>query len=259
MKAIIVAAGRGRRLGSETEDVPKCMVAVGGRPILHRQLDALAAAGVEDIVIVRGYLGDRITPPPGRRVRFVENPAWEANNILASLMHASGDMDDGFVFSYSDIVFGASAARALSRAGEDVALVIDRRWRGAYEGRTLHPVPEAELARVESAAAGPARVTRVGKRAVPVDDAAGEFIGLARFSPAGAQALRETWQRALAAGLEAPFGMSATLRQAYLTDALNQMAAAGIHLAPVFIDGAWREIDTEQDLERAHALVDSWT
>src|SRR5204863_336365 len=45
MKAIIVAAGRGRRLGVETDLIPKCMVKVGGRPILHWQLDALAAAG----------------------------------------------------------------------------------------------------------------------------------------------------------------------------------------------------------------------
>ena len=66
MKAIIVAAGRGRRLGTETDDIPKCMVKVGGRSILHWQLDALAAAGVDDVVIVRGYLGDRIAGPPAR-------------------------------------------------------------------------------------------------------------------------------------------------------------------------------------------------
>ena len=60
MKAIIVAAGRGRRLGPETAEIPKCMVRVAGRPILHRQLDALRAAGADDFVIVRGYLGERI-------------------------------------------------------------------------------------------------------------------------------------------------------------------------------------------------------
>ena len=78
MKAIIVAAGRGRRLGTETDDIPKCMVKVGGRAILHWQLDALAAAGVDDVVIVRGYLGDRIAGPtgPGPALRFIDNPEW---------------------------------------------------------------------------------------------------------------------------------------------------------------------------------------
>src|SRR5450755_4649176 len=191
MKAIIVAAGRGRRLGSETEEIPKCMVEVAGRAILHRQLDALAAAGVDDVVIVRGYRGDKIAPPAGGPpLRFVENPDWAENNILTSLLYAEREMKDGFLFSYSDIVFAPEHARRLAEAPGPVALVIDRRWRDAYEGRTLHPVSEAE-------------------------EAAGEFIGLARFSAEGAEALSEVWREARAVGRKAPFGAAATLDQAY--------------------------------------------
>jgi len=257
MKAIIVAAGRGSRLGPETAGIPKCMVAVGGRPILHRQLEALAAAGATDFVVVRGYLGDRIAAPAGFSLRFVENRAWESNNILASLLHAEAEMQGGFLFSYSDIVFAGDHARRVAAAPGAVALVIDRRWQDAYVGRVQHPVSEAELAKVEETADGP-RVVRVGKRVVAAGEAAGEFIGLARFAPEGAAALRRVWAGALGGGLDAPFGAAATLRQAYLSDALNQMAADGVPLVPVFVDGRWREIDTEEDLARAHALVDSW-
>jgi len=94
---------------------------------------------------------------------------------------------------------------------------------------------------------------------VPADEAVGEFTGLAKFSAAGAAALRDVWAQALAGGLEAPFGRAAHLRQAYLSDALNAMADGGTRLAPLFIDGRWREIDTEEDLSRAHAVVDSWS
>jgi choline kinase len=255
-KAIIVAAGRGRRLGNHTDAIPKCMVEVAGRPILHRQLDALGAAGVEDVVVVRGYRGQLIDGG-ARRLRFVENPEWERNNIYASLLHAAHEMDAGFYFSYSDIVFAPEAARALAAAAAEqecsAALVIDRLWREAYVGRTLHPVSEAELARVEGG-----RVTRVGKQAVTPEDAAGEFIGLAWFSPAGGRALRRVWEEALAAGgLEAPFGRAAALRNAYLSDGLNALAG-GHRLAPVFIDGRWREIDTGQDLAAAEQVVPTW-
>jgi choline kinase len=260
-KAIIVAAGRGKRLGNETDDIPKCMVKVAGRSILHWQLRALEAAGVDDVVIVRGYLGDCISAPE-HRLRFVENPEWARNNILASLLYAATEMPSGFFFSYSDIVFSPAVATQLrdetTATSPDVALVVDRRWEDAYVGRTLHPLPEAELARVEPTPAGPA-VTRVGKMAVPREDAAGEFIGLARFSPAGAAALREVWERALRdGGLEAPFGRAAALRNAYLTDALNAMTEAGLRLAPVFIDGTWREIDTQQDLASAERAAALW-
>jgi choline kinase len=257
-KAIIVAAGRGRRLGPETAEIPKCMVRVAGRSILHRQVDALRAAGADDFVIVRGYLGDRIDAPEARP-RFIENPKWAENNILASLMYAGAELGDGFLFSYSDIVFAKEHARRTAESPGAVALVIDRRWRDAYVGRELHPVSEAELARVEDTADGP-RVTRVGKTLVAAEDAAGEFIGLARFSPEGGAALAAVWRDALrdGSGLEAPFGAAATLRNAYLSDALNALAARGVPLVPVFIDGRWREIDTEEDLARAHDLVDTW-
>jgi L-glutamine-phosphate cytidylyltransferase len=255
-KAIIVAAGRGRRLGTETDEIPKGMVRVGGRPILHRQVDALRDAGATDFVIVRGYLGERISAPT-TSLRFVENRAWAENNILASLMHAEAELPSGFLFCYSDIVFAREHARRVAAAEGAVALVIDRRWRDAYVGRELHPVSEAELARVEQTPDGP-RVACVGKRLVTADEAAGEFIGLARFSPAGAAALAEVWHEAAARGLEAPFGAAATLRNAYLSDALNALVARGVPLVPVFIDGRWREIDTEEDLARAHALVDAW-
>jgi choline kinase len=259
MKAIIVAAGRGRRLGPETDAIPKCMVEVGGRPILHWQLDALAAAGVDEVVVVRGYLGDRIAAPAasGLDLRFVDNPDWADNNIFTSLFYAEREMGDGFVFSYSDIVFAPEHARRLVEAPGPIGLVIDRRWRDAYEGRTLHPVSEAELARVDAPAAG-GRVGRVGKRLVTADEAAGEFIGLARFSAEGAAALRDVWREARGRGLATPFGAAASLAQAYLTDGLNALIDRGVAHVPVFIDGRWREIDTEQDLARAETAVASW-
>jgi len=259
MKAIIVAAGRGRRLGQETDAIPKCMVRVAGKPILHRQLESLAAAGVDEVVIVRGYRGDRIAPPAGGPpVRFVENPAWAENNILTSLFYAEAEMRDGFVFSYSDIVFAPEHARGVVASPGPIALVVDRRWRDAYEGRTQHPVSEAELARVAEGAGGPI-VARVGKRLVAEADAAGEFTGLARFTAEGAAALVEVWDEALARGRTAPFGAAATLNNAYLSDGLNAVAERGVALRPVFMDGRWREIDTEEDLARAEASVASWT
>ncbi len=262
-RAIIVAAGRGRRLGTETDDIPKCMVPVAGQPILHWQLHALASAGISDVVVVGCYHADRIAPPAGSAVRFVENPEWPRNNILASLLYAEAEMADGFFFSYSDIVFAPAVARALAAAATgptaaDISLVVDRRWEDAYVGRTEHPLPEAELARVDDLPGGPA-VTRVGKQAVPREQAAGEFIGLAHFSRAGAAALRAEWARALAAGgLDVAYGRAPALRHAYLTDALNAIADGGRRMAPVLIDGEWREIDTGQDLASAERAAALW-
>src|SRR5205807_846773 len=101
-------------------------------------------------------------------LRFIENPEFATNNILASLLYAAAEMDDDFVFSYSDIVFHPDVVGALCATPGPLALVVDRKWADAYEGRTEHPVSEAELTRVEAG-----RVRRVGKRAVPIEQAAG--------------------------------------------------------------------------------------
>jgi choline kinase len=249
MRAIIVAAGMGRRLAPYTDDRPKCLVEVNGRSILERQLDAYRAAGVDDIRVVRGYLAERIALPG---LRYYENASYRTNNILASLFFAEEAMEGGFFFSYSDIVFRPEVVRALVAAPADYGLVIDRRWGDAYEGRDQHPVSEAELARVEGG-----RVLAVGKRRVARAEAYGEFIGLAKFSSSAAATLRREYrglERTL--GPAAPFGDAPRLEVAYLTDLLNHLLAAGEVMHSVDIDGGWREIDTTQDLERARSIVD---
>ena len=127
------------------------MVKVGGRSILHWQLDALAAAGVDDVVIVRGYLGDAIAGPAGAgALRFIDNPEWANNNILASLFFAAGR--DGRRVPVLVLGHRVRARHMPARSPPPAApRRADRRspLAGRLQGRTLHPVSEAELARVE--------------------------------------------------------------------------------------------------------------
>src|SRR5262249_19735800 len=99
MKAIIIGAGRGRRLQHLTREQPKCLVPIAGRPILSWILDALRAGGVDDIVYIGGYLMEEV-----RRAhpefRFIENRRWEENNILESRFCAESEMDGPFITSY---------------------------------------------------------------------------------------------------------------------------------------------------------------
>jgi choline kinase len=256
VKAIIVAAGMGRRLGPHTAEIPKCMVEVGGKSILQHQVDALRAAGVDEINVVRGYLGDRITIPG---LRFYENPEYRENNILASLFFAAPAMAGGFVFSYSDIIYDETVTRALMAAAGDYRLIIDRLWDRSYAGRQDHPVSEGELTLVEGG-----HVKRVGKGLVAPEVTVGEFIGLAYFSARAAARLRAEHETLRAAharvraerGVDPPFGTARSLRTAYLTDMLNHLIAEGEAMTPVTIDGHWREIDTVEDLERVRRALD---
>jgi choline kinase len=257
-KAIVIAAGQGRRLRPYTEHMPKCMVPVGDRPLLRHQLDAFRAHGIHEFVVIRGYLGhvleDRRPELGPGAVRFVDNPGYQHNNILQSLFCAEHELDGPVLVTYSDIIFTADVVAALLGDPGDIALVIDRDFAAIYEGRTEHPLDEAEVADLDAGG----RVRRVGKRALPPAEAFGEFIGLVKLSAAGTVTLRRAWAELAARYREqpdAPFQRAPRWQDAYLTDLLQHLIEAGQPLTPVAIRGQWREIDTVQDLERAQALV----
>lgn len=251
MKAIIVAAGMGRRLSPYTDDRPKTLVEINGRSILERQVDAYRAAGVGEINIVRGYMKEKIAHAVPD-ARFFDNDEFRSNNILSSLFYAEAAMDGGFLFSYSDIVFRPEVVRTVMETEGDYALVIDRRWHEAYVGRMNHPVEEGEVARVEHG-----RVTLVGKKTMPPEEATGEFIGLARFSARAVEQMRARFHERRQQLVGQPYGRAPKFEVAYLTDLLNDLIASGEVMRPAFIDGGWREIDTVEDLERAKGVV-SW-
>src|SRR6185369_11939850 len=136
MRPILIGAGRGSRLAHLTEEIPKTLVPVMGRPMLDWILDALAEAGFarKDVVFVCGYRADvlRARYP---EFTYIENTDWENNNILESLLYAREHLGEGFVSSYTDIVYRGAAVREVVKAPWDKVLVCDTDWRRRYVGR----------------------------------------------------------------------------------------------------------------------------
>jgi len=149
MKALIIAAGKGKRLGSYTKDLPKTLLLVAGKPIIDHQLDALAANGITDIAIVKGYLADTIQRDAIGTI-FI-NDDYENNNILASMMYAAEFLDDDVIVSYSDIIYSKDVVATLMGANHAITAVVDTDWRGRYTDRQDHPESEAEKALFDSA------------------------------------------------------------------------------------------------------------
>lgn len=245
MRAIVIAAGQGTRLRPHTADRPKCMVEVAGKPMLHHQLDAFERAGIDDVVVIGGYKKRGIVAP-GARV--VANAEYATNNILMSLFCAGPHLVGDVIVSYGDIVYAPEIIEALTESHAPGTLVVDRAWRDIYEGRSDHPVEQAELCELASNGA----VTRVGKKVGP-EKAFGEFIGLCKLTAPLVSKLWALYLEALVGGDDKPYGDAPTLRKAYLTDILNHAAAQGELMGVLTIQGEWREIDTVQDLERARA------
>lgn len=250
MQVIIIGAGRGSRLMPTTADTPKCFAEVEGRRLLDWTLYSLGenparSLGPENICFVGGYQIEKVQRDyPG--FTFRNNDNWQNNNILGSLFYAEDVMQEGFLCAYSDILFTPSVVAGLIESTADIALGVDTCWLERYAERTEHPPDDAEKVTVENG-------TLTGiSREIPQQDAHGEFIGVARFSPAGAALLKEHYHRCQEQFSGQPWGAAALFEKAYLIQLLEEMIQQGVAMTHVDTAGGYIEIDTQQDFQYAH-------
>ena len=232
-----------------TADVPKCFAEVEGRRILDWTVDAFQTAGIERICFIGGYQIDKVRRDYPQ-FEFRHNEDWQNNNILASLLCAEDLMDEGFICCYSDILFTPQMVKQMVDSQTDIALGVDTEWLVRYENRTDHPSDDAEKVTVANGA-----VTRV-HRDVPEADAHGEYIGVAKFSAAGAAQLREAYHRCRQQHAGRPFREAAVFEKAYLIHLLQNMIEDAVSMAHLDTPGGYIEIDTQQDFEYAN---ECWT
>lgn len=236
MKAVILAAGVGTRLRPQTDETPKGLLPVAGRPIIDYTLEALGHTGIKEVVVVTGHLADQLarhvtrSPVP---CRTIYNPRYATANNYYSLLVAEDALGgEPFVKVDSDLIFEPDLLTRLLSAEGDLCLALDS---GVQLG--------IEEMKVQMDNQG--RVTAVSKT---LDPAAclGESIGLERISSEFAPVLFRTLRQ-----LDAE-----EFTDAYYEDAYHRLACEGGHdIRAVDISGlSWTEIDDSVDLSRANEL-----
>ncbi len=183
MKAVIVAAGRGDRLCPFTDHAPKCLLRFAGQPLLHWQIDALAASGIVDVGIVKGYLGETIVD---RRLTSWTNPNWARTNMVHSLMYAREALCSGrrVVIAYGDIIYEPRVLATLLATTGPIVVAVDRNWRRLWEERMADPLADAESLRMNEGG----EITDIGRKVSQLDEIDAQYMGLLCFAPEGAEA-----------------------------------------------------------------------
>jgi choline kinase len=253
MRAIIIGAGRGSRLRHRTQELPKTLVEVMGRPMLDWILDALRPAGIEreNVVFICGYAED-VVRARYPEFTYVRNADWEHNNILASLLCARDYLTEGFLSTYADIVYEPGVVQRLVQAPEQIVLGCDTAYRRRYLNRTQHPESDAEKLSADGR-----RVTALS-RTIPSERAAGEFIGVMKLGPEGARTLVEGFDRARERFQGRVYREGRSFERAYLIDLLAELLEAGTPMFREDTAGGYMEIDTLEDLSLAEGWWNTW-
>lgn len=236
--AIVLAAGRGTRLHKLTDSIPKGMVPLLGKPLLHWSSDALRSAGIKQVTYVGGYAIDVLR---SEALTVLENPRWAETNMVSSLLVASHTLRRcSCIISYSDIVYRSSHVAALMASDADIAITYDSAWYDLWRARFVDPLSDAETFESESG-----WLKEIGAKPTSLAQVQGQFMGLLQTSPKG-------WER-IAAYLASCD--PATVDKLDMTSLLSQLIRCGEKIATIRISGGWCEIDSPSDLALAERSV----
>ncbi len=230
---VVLAASRGAALGDVTATMPKCMVDVRGKPLLHQLLGTLQESGVTDVVVVRGYRKDAI---PASGFAVVDNDAYAETGEAASLACALPALSGELVVVYGDILFRRYILKGLLDSAADITIVVDsaRRMQGHPRDLVRATMPHTSSYHND----GPAYLADVAVDAVV---ASGEWIGLMRLTAAGTEQIRAECDAMRAEG---------KLDEADMAVLLMRLTRRH-HVAVHYINGHWLDVDTPVDLAEA--------
>ena len=186
--AIILAAGRGSRMRELTDTKPKCLLELAGRPLLHWQLDALRDAGVERIVLVRGYAAHTLVGD----FETVDNPRWNETNMVQTLLCALPHVHGDVLVCYADIVYKKEHVQALLRTQGDICLTYDTKWESLWRLRNENPLDDAETFYPKTA-----NCSQLAARHRALIRYTASTWGCSNFPPPGSKPLHSMWHHCL--------------------------------------------------------------
>jgi len=237
MQSVILAAGRGSRLGSMTDAAPKGMVEVAGKPLLDWQCRTLLAGGADAVTVVTGYRGEVIAE---HGFDTIVNDDWSRGNMLSSLDRALKTFPGPLIVSYADILYDPATVRDLIASDAPLGVAYDRDWLSLWQRRFDDPLSDAETLRLGA----DGNITEIGGKTGNVADIEGQFMGLMKLGLEG----RGWIEDLLAAQPEARLAMDTTTL-------LSTLIADGRPIRGIPATGGWCEIDDQADWVVAKALV----
>jgi L-glutamine-phosphate cytidylyltransferase len=240
MRAIILAAGRGSRLGHLGDNRPKCLVELEGKPLIERQIAALRRGGVDEIGVVRGFHAEMIDFPS---LFYFTNARWAETNMVVSLASAATWLRSGpVIVSYADIFYRSELVSGLASAPGQLVISYDRAWLSLWTRRFADPLSDAETFRIDAAG----QLLEIGGRTTRIEDIEGQYMGLLKMTPPAWSVIE-----ALVDMLDA-----STLNRLDMTGLLRLLLARkALPVSAFGTDGQWGEIDSPKDVALYQNMV----
>ncbi|AOK26686.1 phosphoenolpyruvate phosphomutase [Burkholderia ubonensis] len=235
--AIVLAASRGKGLEAVTEDKPKVMLPVAGKPLLRWLVDGFKKHSVNDITVVGGYRADAIDTSG---IKLVVNERHAQTGELASLACAAERLTGDTVISYGDLLFRSYILRDLAESEAEFSVVVD----SSLTQPTNQSVRDFALCSAADDRGLFGQKTYLKRVSSDVAEGTphGRWIGLLNVRGAGVERLK-----AMLATLQA----RADFDTLDIPTLLNELIAAGEKIEVQYVHGHWRGVNDLEDFRRA--------
>jgi len=245
MKAIIIAAGQGSRLGDLVKNLPKPLLDINGKSILERQIELFHKFGIKDIVIVRGPHKEKFHL---NNVRYIEDTNYLYGEQTSSLMFARNEIRGDVIISFGDIIFDESILKQLLESDGELVLSTDKNWQKSYEKRIDVSLSDFVALKNE-------QIIKFFKNSEEIIEKRSivEFIGLMKLSKVGSEKIIKTYEY-LEKNHVGKFHYASSFKKAKIIDLLEELRLKNMNIKIENINGVWCEIDTQQDLEIAKRI-----
>ena len=230
MKAIILAAGRGSRMGNLTRKLPKCMTVLFNKKLIEWQFLSLNHTSISEIGIVTGYLKNTFK----YKNRYFVNNNWKNSNMVSSLLTANDWLkNDTCIISYSDIIYEKKIIDQLIKSKGDIVITYDPNWLNLWKIRFEDPLVDAENFRIKNNV-----LENIGGKSKNLSFIQGQYMGLIKFTKAGWNKVENFLNKLNQNEVD----------NLDMTQLFKKLLKQGFIINCIAIDGKWLEIDTESDL-----------
>jgi choline kinase len=245
LKAIILAAGEGKRLRPLTNNTPKCLVNLFGKSLLQWQIETFRSCQIDDISVVTGYRSELINLP---RLKIFQNKKFETTNMVESLFCASQELSEQTIVSYGDIIFEKKVLDKLIQSKADFSVIVDKNWKRYWEIRFDNPLNDAESLKIDT----DDNITSIGQKTQKIDEIEGQYIGLMKFQNTGLEKIKKFYEKikSQSTNNSNPLNPLISFQQSFMTDFLQGLINDGCKLKAVEIENGWLELDTINDYNK---------
>lgn len=245
MKAIILAAGMGTRLGKYTKKLPKCMLSFLNKTLIEQQVETLRSCGIDNIIIVTGYQSEKIKIDS---VKYYHNDKYSETNMVESLFCAEKELSGEILIAYADILYEKKIINQILKSSVDIGVTVDNDYWDYWQARLDDPISDIESLIINEEG----NIVELGKPC-GLDQAQVRYVGLIKLSSGGTEILKKVYQhnKDLYYNLNEPWLGSKSFKLGYMTSLLQSIINAGYEVKPIITSRGWIEFDTVDDYEKA--------